>query len=98
MEIDIVSIGTIAGAVIAIVSLAKLVVEPFRTTMRRNDETMWTLKKSIDGLARDMQESRKETENMKKIIDNHEVRIGRNEDNIIRHGERIEKNKNKLEN
>lgn len=98
MEIDIVSIGTIAGAIIAIVSLAKLVVEPFRTTMRRNDETMWTLKKSIDGLARDMQESRKETENMKKIIDNHEIRIGRNEDNIIRHGERIEKNKNKLEN
>ena len=44
MEIDIVSIGTIAGAIIAIVTLAKLVVEPFRTTMKRNDETMKTLK------------------------------------------------------
>ena len=96
MEIDIVSIGTIAGAIIAIVTLAKLVVEPFRTTMKRNDETMKTLKESIDSLARDMQESRKEAADMKKIIDNHEVRIGRNEDNIIRHGERIEKNQNKL--
>ncbi|EKU92838.1 Uncharacterised protein [Alloiococcus otitis] len=98
MEFDVISIGAIAGAIITILTLAKLVVEPFTKVMKRNDETMKHLRASIDTLSRDMQASRKETEDIKKIIDNHEIRIGQNEDNIIRHSERIAKNTYKIDN
>ena len=97
MEFDVISIGAIAGAIITILTLAKLVVEPFTKTMRRNEETMKDLRRTIDTLSHDMQISRKETEDIKKIIDSHEIRIGRNEDEIIRHSERIAKNSYKID-
>lgn len=89
MTIDVVQVATIAGAIITIVSLAKLVVEPFRVAMKRNDETMKHLETTLNNLTRDLKDSQKDRENIHKILDSHEVRIGQNEDDIIRHNERI---------
>lgn len=89
MTIDVVQVATIAGAIITIVSLAKLVVEPFRVAMKRNDATMKHLETTLNNLTRDLKDSQKDRENIHKILDSHEVRIGQNEDDIIRHNERI---------
>lgn len=89
MTIDVVQVATIAGAIITIVSLAKLVVEPFRVAMKRNDNTMKHLETTISSLSRDLKDSQKDRENIHKILDSHEMRIGKNEDDIIRHTERI---------
>lgn len=89
MTIDVMQVATIAGAIITIVSLAKLVVEPFRVAMKRNGDTMKHLESTLNNLARDLKDSQKDRENIHKILDSHEVRIGKNEDDIIRHNERI---------
>lgn len=89
MTIDVMQVATIAGAIITIVSLAKLVVEPFRVAMKRNDKTMKHLETTLNNLARDLKDSQKDRENIHKILDSHEARIGQNEDDIIRHNERI---------
>lgn len=89
MAIDVVQVATIAGAIITIVSLAKLVVEPFRVAMKRNDTTMKHLETTLNNLARDLKDSQRDRENIHKILDSHEMRIGKNEDDIIRHTERI---------
>lgn len=89
MNINIVQVASIAGAIITIVSLAKLVVEPFKVAMKRNNDTMKNLETTLNNLARDLKDSQKDRENIHKILDSHEMRIGKNEDDIIRHTERI---------
>lgn len=89
MNIDIVQIATIAGAIITIFSLAKLVVEPFNKAIKKNDDTMKSLQDTIKELAYDLKESQRDRESIHKIIDLHEVRIGKAEDDIIVNNERI---------
>ncbi len=89
MTIDILYLASVAGAIVAIVSLAKLVVEPFSRAIKRNDTTMKSLEKAIDVLTFDLKNSQTDRENIHKVLDRHEHRIGVVEDDSIRNAERI---------
>lgn len=89
MSIDIVQLSVIAGAIITIISLAKLVVEPFQKAIKKNDEVMNKLQETIKDMSYEVKESQRDRDNIHKILDSHELRIGKTEDEIILNNERI---------
>lgn len=89
MTLDLIQLASIAGAIITIVTLAKLVVEPFNKTIKKNDNTMKSLQDTIKEMVFELRESQRDRENIHKIIDLHETRIGKAEDDIIINNERI---------
>lgn len=89
MNIDIVQLSVIAGAIITIISLAKLVVEPFQKAIKKNDEVMNKLQETIKDMSYEVKESQRDRDNIHKILDSHELRIGKTEDEIILNNERI---------
>lgn len=89
MTLDLIQLASIAGAIITIVSLAKLVVEPFNKAIKKNDDTMTSLRETIKELSRDIKDSQKDRENIHKILDSHELRINKAEDDILINNERI---------
>lgn len=89
MTIDLTQIANIASALIAIIAFAKLIVDPFVRAIKKNDETMKSLEKSLDELSFELKDSKKDRDGIHKVLDRHEERIGRSEDTIITHGERI---------
>lgn len=82
-------ISILAGALITIISFARLVVGPFKDALKQNQTAMKSLEKSIDALSFDLKESQKDRENIHKVLDRHEIRISKNEDAIIVNNERI---------
>ena len=89
MGVTLEQIVIIAGGLMTIISLAKLVVEPFNKVMKQNQTAMKSLEKSIDSLSFDLKDSQRDRENIHKVLDRHEMRIGQNEDAIIVNNERI---------
>lgn len=89
MNIDIIQLSVIAGAIITIISLAKLVVEPFQKAIKKNDEVMRKLQETIKDMSYEVKESQRDRDNIHKILDSHELRIGKTEDEIILNNERI---------
>lgn len=89
MNIDLSILAQWAGAIAAIFAVVKLVVTPFQSAIKRNDETMKALQKSIDMLTYDLKDSQKDRENIHKIIDTHTTQIGALQDDTIRNSERI---------
>lgn len=89
MNVDIVQLSVIAGAIMTIISLAKLVVEPFQKAIKKNDEVMNKLQETIKDMSYEVKESQRDRDNIHKILDSHELRIGKTEDEIILNNERI---------
>ncbi len=89
MTVDIIQVGAIAGAVLSIVGVWGFIVTPFKTAIKRNDETMRSLQDTIKELAYELKDSQKDRENIHKQLDKHEARIGKSEDDIIVNTERI---------
>lgn len=89
MGVTLEQIVIIAGGLMTVISLAKLVVEPFNKVMKQNQTAMKSLEKSIDALSFDLKDSQRDRANIHKVLDRHEMRIGKNEDAIIINNERI---------
>lgn len=89
MGVTLEQIVIIAGGLMTIISLAKLVVEPFNKAMKQNQTAMKSLEKSIDSLSFDLKDSQRDRENIHKVLDRHETRISQTEDAIIVNNERI---------
>ena len=89
MGVTLEQIVIIAGGLMTIISLAKLVVEPFNKVMKQNQTAMKSLEKSIDSLSFDLKDSQRDRENIHKVLDRHENRISQTEDAIIVNNERI---------
>lgn len=91
MNVTLIQISTIAGAIITIVTLAKLVVNPFQISIRKNNNTMKDLQQALSELMHGLQESQKDRENIHRILERHDTRIDNNREAIIRHEERLNK-------
>lgn len=89
MGVTLEQIVIIAGGLMTVISLAKLVVEPFNKVMKQNQSAMKSLEKSIDSLSFDLKDSQRDRENIHKVLDRHENRISQTEDAIIVNNERI---------
>lgn len=89
MNVDLSVLAQWAGAIAGIWGLVKLVVTPFQNAIKRNDETMKVLQKSIDMLTYELKDSQKDRENIHKVIDTHTNQIGALQDDTIRNSERI---------
>lgn len=98
---DILQIASVCGGIITIISLVKLVVEPFQNAIKENNKAMLFLQETIQTLSYDLKESKKDRENIHLILDRHEERfdkheerINQAEDDLIVHREQL-KNLNK---
>ncbi|MFV8064228.1 hypothetical protein ACMZ5S_07200 [Streptococcus pluranimalium] len=89
MTVDILQVASVAGALLTLAGLVKLVVQPFQNAMRKNDDTMKRLQETITTLTFELQDSQKDRQNIHRQLEKHEERIGRNEDAIIVNNERI---------
>ncbi|NGL84164.1 hypothetical protein [Streptococcus equi] len=89
MQIDILQIASLCGAIVTVVTLAKLVVQPFQNAIKKNNETMQLLQDTIKTLTFDLKDAQKDRENIHKVLDKHEDRINRTEDEIIVHKEQL---------
>lgn len=89
MNIDILQIGAFAGAILSILGLWGFIVNPFKKAMEANEIAMAQLKDSIKELAYELKNIDRDREITKAVIDRHEERIGRVEDDIIINKEQI---------
>ena len=89
MNIDVALLAQWAGALMAIFAVIKFVVEPFQSSIKRNEEAMKSLQKTIDALSYDLRDSQKDRANLNKITDLHTVQIGQLQDDTIINKERI---------
>ncbi|WP_438836285.1 hypothetical protein [Streptococcus pluranimalium] len=81
--------ATILGIIVSMATIWGLIVNPFKNAIKRNDETMRSLRDTIKELAYELKDSQKDRENIHKQLDKHEARIGKSEDDIIVNNERI---------
>nr|HEK9944589.1 hypothetical protein [Streptococcus equi subsp. equi] len=81
--IDFVQIGTFCGAALSIFGVWGFIVNPFKKALEANELAMAQLKDSIKELAYELKNLDRDGEITKKIIDRHEERLGRVEDDII---------------
>lgn len=89
MNIDILQIGAASGAILSVVGLWAFVVNPFKTAMEANEIAMAQLKDSLKELAYELKNIDRDREITKAVIDRHEERLGRVEDDIIINKEQI---------
>lgn len=94
LNVTLIQVSTIAGAIITIVTLAKLVVNPFKSAMNKNNNTMKNLQETLNELMHGLKESQKDRENIHRILERHDTRIDLNREAIIRHEERLNKHIN----
>ncbi|HER0072842.1 phage protein [Streptococcus dysgalactiae subsp. equisimilis] len=87
--IDFVQIGAFCGAALSILGVWGFIVNPFKKAMEANEFAMAQLKDSIKELAYELKNLDRDREITKKIIDRHEERLGRVEDEVIINKERI---------
>lgn len=89
MTVDILQVASVAGALLTLAGLVKLVVQPFQNAMRKNDDTMKRLQETITTLTFELQDSQKDRQNIHRQLDRHEERIGKVEDEVIVNTENI---------
>ncbi|WOK50927.1 hypothetical protein RLO20_08040 [Streptococcus equi subsp. equi] len=87
--IDFVQIGTFCGTALSIFGVWGFIVNPFKKALEANELAMAQLKDSIKELAYELKNLDRDGEITKKIIDRHEERLGRVEDDIIVNKEQI---------
>lgn len=86
MQLDIDAIAKWATAFIAIFSFAKLVVTPFTKVMSGTKATLKSLEDTIQELRHDILDSQKDRDNIHKVLERHDERIDRVEENLIEIG------------
>lgn len=86
MQLDIDAIAKWATAFIAIFSFAKLIVTPFTKVMDGTKATLKSLEDTIKELRHDILDSQKDRDNIHKVLDRHDERIGKVEDSVIEIG------------
>ncbi len=86
MQLDIDAIAKWATAFIAIISFAKLVVTPFTKVMSGTKATLKSLEDTIQELRHDILDSQKDRDNIHKVLERHDERIDRVEENLIEIG------------
>lgn len=84
MQLDIDAIAKWATAFIAIFSFAKLVVTPFTKVMDGTKATLKSLEDTIQELRRDILDSQKDRDDIHRVLETHDERINRVEDDVIR--------------
>lgn len=89
MNIDVSLVAQWASGFIAIFTFAKLVVQPFTKSMRKNEETMKSLEQTISEINRDIKDSVKDMERMRGILEKHEHCIDAISKEQIKHGEQL---------
>ncbi|CAM2758645.1 Phage protein [Streptococcus acidominimus] len=89
MTVDILQVASVAGALLTLAGLVKLVVQPFQNAMRKNDDTMKRLQETITTLTFELQDSQKDRQNIHRQLEKHEDRIGKVEDDVIVNTENI---------
>lgn len=87
--IDFVQVGAFAGAALSILGVWGFIVNPFKKAMEANEIAMAQLKDSLKELAYELKNIDRDREITKAVIDRHEERLGRVEDDIIINKERI---------
>ena len=86
MQLDIDAIAKWATALIAIFSFAKLVVTPFTKVMSGTKATLKSLEDAIKDLKNEIQKSLEDRENIHKVLERHDERIDKVEENLIEIG------------
>ncbi|MCC9694458.1 hypothetical protein HK253_08585, partial [Streptococcus agalactiae] len=81
--IDFVQVGAFAGAALSILGVWGFIVNPFKKAMEANEIAMAQLKDSLKELAYELKNIDRDREITKAVIDRHEERLGRVEDDII---------------
>ncbi|HFW7144133.1 TPA: hypothetical protein ACIDB4_000769 [Streptococcus pyogenes] len=89
MHFDLLQAGAAAAALMSVFGLWKAVVTPFKKAMEANEFAVAQLKDSLKELAYELKNLDRDREITKKIIDRHEERLGRVEDEVIINKERI---------
>ena len=84
MQLDIDLIAKWATAFIAIFSFARLIVTPFTKVMAGTKATLKSLEDTIQDLRRDIQDSQKDRDDIHKVLERHDERIDKVEDDVIR--------------
>ncbi|HGA0979695.1 TPA: hypothetical protein ACGQ0V_000161 [Streptococcus agalactiae] len=87
--IDFVQVGAFAGAALSILGVWGFIVNPFKKAMEANEIAMAQLKDSLKELAYELKNIDRNREITKAVIDRHEERLGRVEDDIIINKEQI---------
>ncbi len=86
MHLDIDAVAKWATALIAIFSFAKLIVTPFTKVMSGTKATLKSLEDTIQELRHDILDSQKDRDNIHKVLERHDERIDRVEENLIEIG------------
>lgn len=84
MQLDIDLIAKWATAFIAIFSFARLIVTPFTKVMTGTKATLKSLEDTIQDLRRDILDSQKDRDEIHRLLETHDDRINRVEDDVIR--------------
>lgn len=84
MQLDIDLIAKWATAFIAIFSFARLIVTPFTKVMAGTKATLKSLEDTIQDLRRDILDSQKDRDEIHKLLETHDNRINKVEDEVIR--------------
>lgn len=84
MQLDIDLIAKWATAFIAIFSFARLIVTPFTKVMTGTKATLKSLEDTIQDLRRDILDSQKDRDDIHRVLETHDDRLNRVEDNVIR--------------
>ncbi|HGD6092966.1 TPA: hypothetical protein ACIZZ0_000934 [Streptococcus agalactiae] len=87
--IDFVQVDAFAGAALSILGVWGFIVNPFKKAMEANEIAMAQLKDSLKELAYELKNIDRDREITKAVIDRHEERLGRVEDDIIINKEQI---------
>lgn len=84
MQLDIDLIAKWATAFIAIFSFARLIVTPFTKVMTGTKATLKSLEDTIQDLRRDILDSQKDRDEIHRLLETHDNRINKVEDEVIR--------------
>ncbi|WP_215508362.1 hypothetical protein [Peptoniphilus sp. EMRHCC_23] len=84
MQLDIDLIAKWATAFIAIFSFARLIVTPFTKVMTGTKATLKSLEDTIQELRRDILDSQKDRDEIHRLLETHDDRINKVEDEVIR--------------
>ena len=84
MQLDIDLIAKWATAFIAIFSFARLIVTPFTKVIAGTKATLKSLEDTIQDLRRDILDSQKDRDEIHKLLETHDNRINKVEDEVIR--------------
>lgn len=87
--IDLGGLSIIAGSIVTIFGALKIVVNPFVSIMKKNNESIERLNTTLTAVNRDMDESKRDRESIHKILLVHEEILDKHNDDILIHRERI---------